>query len=165
MKALAHEAQLVQAFNVIDLAAGNNTGDRVNMKLYNHCEIIVNKEPGAVGEPITLTVLQHNAVTGGTSKALPIKHGVFIKSAATDLTSTGVFTAVAATTANTYALAAGDTAAVVVIPILAEDLDTDGGFTFLSLDIADPGATTGQLGAALYLLTEPRYTPPPSAIV
>lgn len=151
------------AWNPIDFAAGANTGDWVSLKNYGGCLILLNKDPGTVAEPMIVTVLQASAVAGTGSKALTIKHGVFVKAAATDLTALGVFSKVDPTTANTYNIT-GDHAAVVMIPIFAEDLDGDGGFDCVSITIADPG-TAGAFGAALYVLHTPRYTPPASPIV
>lgn len=151
------------AWNPVDLAGGANTGDWVSLKNYGGCLIILNKDPGTTAEPAILTVLQASAVAGTGSKALAIKHGVYVKAAATDLTALGVFTKVDPTTANTYN-ATGDHAAVVMIPIYAEDLDSDGGFDCLSVTMADTG-TAGAFGAVLYVMHNPRYTPCPSPIV
>lgn len=163
MDNLCETTNLQPAFNPIDLAAGANTGDWVSLKNYGYCEIQLSKDPGTIAEPCIITVLQASAVAGTGSKALAIKHGVYVKAAATDLTALGVFTKVDPTTVNTYN-AQGDFAAIVRIPIYAEDLDVEGGFDCVSITIADTG-TAGAFGSVNYLLAAPRYTPPPSAIV
>lgn len=162
---VVEEMQIAAAIVPVDLAGGQNDGDWVSLKNYNHCAVIFIKEPGAVGEGPILTFEQATAVAGTGAKALPIPDGVYVKSGA-DLFAIGQFTKVAASTSNTYNLsAAGDNQNLIVVEFNASDLDVEGGFDCLRLKIADTGATAGQLGAALYLLSGPRHTPPPSAII
>lgn len=168
------KCQIVPLIQPVDLAAGANTGDWVSLKGYNRCAIILIKEPGTAGNDPTITLLQATAVAGTSSKALNITD-VRKKQAATDLTAVGTFTKSTSgspasnDTFSTNTWTNSDLAeqsAVVVIDILAEDLDIDNGFDCVSVTIADVG-TTGQLGAVLAILHDPRYAEAtlPSAIV
>lgn len=166
MRVLAEEAQLAAGIVVIDLAAGANAGKFVSMKNYAYCHVIIHKEAGATAEGPIWKFEQATAVAGTSAKALAVRHGIYSKNGA-DVTTIGSFTKLAPSGASldTHDMsAAGDTQAILVISIAAEDLDRDGGFDCIGVKCADTGATTGQLGTMLYLLTEPRYTPPPSAI-
>lgn len=163
MKCLPEEMQLAIGFVPVDLKTAANAGDYVSLKNYRHVDIVFIAAAGDAAEPPTITLEQASAVAGTGVKALAIPRGVYIKDGA-DLQTIGTFTKVAATTSNTYALAAGNTQKIVVIPLNAEDLDADGGFDCLRASVADVGAVA-QLGTLFYLLSSPRYTPPPSAIV
>jgi hypothetical protein len=163
IKRLADEMQLVSAIIPVDLATGANAGDWVSMKNYNHCSIIVFAGAGTAGQDIVLAPLQATAVAGTSSKALQISR---ISSKVGTLTSVGTFTEVTQAAADTYTDAvSGEAQNLWVIDINAEDLDVENGFDCVSISIADTGATAGKIGAALYLLSGPRHTPPPSAIV
>lgn len=163
---LAEEIQIVPAFNPVNLATGANTGDWVSMKNYRHCTVMYSQGVGTAAEPATITLAQATAVAGTGSKALTVTR-YYLKSAATDLTATGVFTLVTQTAAATVVLgvgANGDKATLVLIEINAEDLDSDGGFDCIQASVADVG-TGPTIGAMYYLLSGSRYSPPLSAIV
>ena len=167
MRVLAEEAQLAAGIVVIDLAAGANDGKFVSLKNHNQCHVIIHKEAGATAEGPIWKFEQATTVAGASAKPLAVKHGIYSKDGA-DVTAIGTFTKLAPTGASldTHDMsAAGDTQAILVVSIAAEDLDSDGGFDCVRVKCADTGATVGQLGTALYLLTGPRYTPPPSVIV
>ena len=166
MRILAEEAQLAAGIVVIDLAAGANTGKFVSLKNHNNLHIIIHKEAGATAEGPIWKFEQATAVAGTSAKPLSITRGIYSKNGA-DVTAIASFTKIAATGASldTHDMsAAGDTQALLVISIAAEDLDGDNGFDCVGVKCADTGTTVGQLGTALYLLTGPRYTPPPSVI-
>lgn len=153
---------LAIGFTVVDLNIGANTGDVIHLDYYGECLVVFLKEPGAVGEPPTITLEQAQEI-GGTPKALTIRDGyVYVKSGT--LTSVAEFTKTAVTTANTFALAAGDTSAIVAFHVKASDLDVANGYNCIKASVAKPGATGVQMGVLLYILGEPRFTPPPAVI-
>lgn len=165
MKLLGEEVQIAAGFLPVNMATAANNGDWVSLKNYRHLAIVFYGDGGGAAEPATITVQQATDVSGTSAKALNFTT-VFRKQNA-DVQTVGQFTKVTQSAANTYALgsgANGDLESIVVIEFNAEDLDSDGGFDCVRATVADVGSTA-QLGALLYILTGPRITPPPSAIV
>lgn len=165
IRQLAEHFNVAEGFLPINMATGANAGDWVSMKNYSELHIVFFGAPGAAAEPATITVEQASAVAGTGAKALTFTT-YYLKQAATNLQSTGTFTKTTQTAANTVVLgsgANGDKAAIVVISIHAEDLDSDGGFDCVRASVADVG-TTSQIGALLYILGGPRYTTLVSAL-
>lgn len=155
--------QVAAGFVPSDLAAAAQAGDWVSLKHYNHLTIVLFKAAGAVGEIPTITVQQAQDVAGTGAKALNFTR-VDVKNGA-DLFTIGQFTKVTQAAANTYALAAGNTQAIVVIELDAHDLDLANNFDCVRATLNDVGVTA-QLGAVLYLLSGARYQGqfPPSAL-
>lgn len=153
-KFITEKMQIVPAFIPINLASGANSGDFVCMKNYGRCAIVFLKGVGAASQDPTITVLQAQT-NGGSTKALNFTR-VDVKQASA-LTSVGTFTTVTQSAANTYTSdTSGETQALWVIDIKAEDLDIDNGYDWVQVTMADPG-TNSQIAACLYLLHEPRY--------
>lgn len=166
MRVLGEEANLTIGIVPIDLAAGANAGKFVSMKGYGYLHIIIVKEAGATAEGPIWKLEQATAVAGTSAKALGIKHGIYSKNLA-DVSTVAAFTKLApsGTDLDTHDMsAAGDTQAIIAISVKAEDLDHENGFDCVGLKCADTGATTGQLGTVLYMLTDARYLPGMSAI-
>ncbi len=163
MKLLAEELQVAAAFVPVSLAGGANDGDWVSLKNYRHVTILFYGAAGAATEPATITVEQASAVDGTGAKALTFT--TIYKKHDANLETVGQFTKVTQTAANTYPLGTttGDKQAIILIDFNAEDLDVEGGFDCIRGRIADVG-TTAQIGAMLYILSDPRYAPPLSAI-
>lgn len=146
---------IVPAIMPVALGTAANSGDWVSMKDYGRCAIVFLGGTGTAGQDPTLTVLQGKTSSGGSSKALTFTRVDYKQGTA--LTSVGAFTNVSQAAANTYT---NDTMAelqkLVVIDIMAEDLDIANDFDWIQVSIADVG-TNAQLGAALYILHEPKY--------
>lgn len=162
--------QIVPAFAPVNLATAANTGDWISLKNYKSVWIMFHSAVGTAGEDPTVTLLQAQAVAGTGSKALNINTSrIFRKQAATNLTTTGAWASAAAgVTANAWTDAeAAEQEVIVAIGVDADELDVDNGFDCVSISVADVG-TNAQLGAAYYILGEPRYqaqsTSLPSAI-
>ena len=148
------KCQPAPGFVPVNMATGANTGKRFDMSTWHRCAIILFKGAGNAAEDPTITVLQHNAAADGTSKALNFTE---VRHKTGTLASVAQFTTVTQAVGNTYtASALGDGQAIVVIDIKAEDLDTDGGFSYISADVADVG-TNSQVGCIIYCPHEPRY--------
>jgi hypothetical protein len=163
MKLLAEELQVAAAFVPVNLAGGANDGDWVSLKNYRHVSVLFFGAAGNATEPATITLEQATTVAGSNAKALNFTR--IDKKHTADLFTVGEFTKVTQAAANTYALGTtmGDKQAIVLIDFNAEDLDVEGGFDCIRGRVADVG-TVAQIGAMLYILSDPRYTPPPSAI-
>lgn len=163
MKNLADELQIAVGFVPSDLAAAAQSGDWISMKSFRHCAVLVVKAAGSVSEPATLTLEQASDVSGSGAKALNFTRADVKRGA--DLQTQGQFTRLTQTAANTLAMdgTAGNTQVMALVEVNDEDLDVEGGFDCVRAKFADVG-TTAQLGTIIYILSGPRYTPPPSAL-
>lgn len=149
----------VGAIRPVDLSGGANAGDWVSLKNYKKCLILFHSAIGTAGDDPTVTLLQATAVAGTGSKALNINTSkVFKKQAATNLLAVGQWSnASAGVTANAWTDAdAAEQELLLAIEVDADELDVDNGFDCVSISVADVG-TNAQLGAAYYILAEPRY--------
>jgi hypothetical protein len=155
MAHLCQNAQIVVAFDPVNLATAGGTGDYVSLKGYKHVTVLFVKGDGASGEDPTITLYQATTVAGGSAKALTFTT-IYVKQGA-DMAAIGTFTKTTQTAASTYTSAtAGEQKAVWAIEIDADQLDVDNGFDCIRADISDVGDTS-QIGTVLYILTEPRY--------
>lgn len=171
---LAEVVNLCQGFLPVDMASGANDGDYVSLKNYRRCAVILFKEVGTAGNDPTITLTQALNVAGsGTTKTLEVKR-VWKKQAATNLLAVTQYTkstpADPATndtfSTNTWTNSElGEQAGIIIVEVMAEDLDIDNGYDCFKAAIGDVG-TTGQIGAMLYALYDPKFAtdPLPSAI-
>lgn len=167
MSLLVESGQLVSGFVPIDLQTGANDGDWVSLKNYNHVALVLFKAVGTSGDDPTLTIEQATDVAGGSAKALDFTD-IFTKQGA-DLASVGTWTKVTQASGNTYTDAtSAELQAIWVVEFDGADLDVAGGFDCVRGRVADIGGNA-QLGAMLYVLSEPRFgndaEAMPSAIV
>ncbi len=148
----------------VDLASGAITGKGFNMKNYDHLVILVIKAAGSATEAATLTIEQGTDLTFTTAKALNFTRADVRR--ATDVTTAGSFTKVTQTSGNTLAMdgTTGATQVIALVEFNDEDLDSEGGYTYVRGKFADVG-TTAQLATILYIADGARYTPPPSPII
>jgi len=147
-------SQIVSGFVPVDMQTGANTGDWVSVENFNHVSIVLFKGAGTAGDDPTLTVLQATDAAGTSSKALNFTR-VYTKQGT--LTGIANFTLTTQSAANTYTDAtSAEVTAIWVVEFDADDLDVSGGFTHVQASVGDVGSNA-QLGACLYLATEPRY--------
>lgn len=155
--------QLVAGIIPIDLATGANNGDWVSLKNYRHVTCVLYKAAGTAGDDPIFKIQQATAVAGTAAKDL-LFDTVYVKSGT--LTSVGTFTKVTQTAATSYTDAThAEVQAIYVVEFDAEDLDAENGFDCIQMSVADVGAGGAQIGCGFYILSNPRYTPPQSAIV
>lgn len=137
-----------------DMNAAAITGARVALKNFDKVAIMVDMG-ASVGAVVDFTLKQHTASSGGTSKVLATANPYFKKVGAAD-----VFTKVEQTSAaSNYVLSAdfATSAGLVVFEVLSEELDVDGGFSYVSIDMAD--STAAKIVGAYYVLSNPRFEP------
>jgi hypothetical protein len=147
---------IVQGFAPVDLQTAANNGDWVSMKLYGKIAVIFLSAVGTAADDPTITLQQATAVAGTGAKDLDFTV-IHTKQAATDLSSTGIYTRVTQTAANTFTNGtSAEEDLIWVIEFDADQLDADNGFDCVRATVADIGGNA-QLGALLYDLTEPRY--------
>lgn len=143
------------AHEPVDLNTAAVTGARLSMAKVHGRVAIVCQLGDSVGATVQFTLKQHTAAVGGTSKNLAVDNNYFKKvGAATSFTKV-VPTAEAAV----YDLSADFAAepGIVVFEVLPEQLDTNGGFNHISIDIADSAAA--KIGATLYIVDDAKFAP------
>jgi hypothetical protein len=167
MALLLESVQIVPAFRPVDLQAGANTGDWVSLENYKHVAVVFHSAIGAGGDDITLTVEQATSAAGAGNKALNISSSkAFKKQAATSLAAVGTWSdASADLSTNTWTNAtSAEEETLVVLEFDADELDVDGGFTFIQCSGDDVGSNA-QLGACYYILSEPRFPSAPTSML
>lgn len=158
---------IVGAFRPVDLQTGTNAGDWVSLKHYGHVTAVFHSAIGTAGDDPVLTCLQASDVSGTGSKALNINTAkIFKKQAATSLLSTGTWSSASSdVTTNSWTNAtSAEQEAIVVVEFDADELDVDNGFDCFSISVADVGSNA-QLGAAYYILSEPRHHAQPTSML
>ncbi|MCA9013869.1 MAG: hypothetical protein KDA77_00935 [Planctomycetaceae bacterium] len=149
---------IIPAFMPIDLSTATNVGDRINFQSYDRCVFVLMASVGTAGDDPVISAQQHDAASSGNSKALNftrIRHKVGV----TDIDAVGQFTLVKQSASDSFDTAAIDGAEnemLIAIEVLAEDLDSENGFTFVSFNVADVGANS-QVGAGFYILQGADY--------
>ena len=153
------QMQIAAGFVPVNLAAGANNSDWVNLESYARLLIVFYKAAAGSGtEDPTVTVLQATDVSGTGSKALNISRS-WTKTDA-DLTTIGQFTAGAPSTNTLTVASSAQKAAIWVIEVDAADLDRTNGFSCVRANVADVG-TVEQLGCLIYVLGQPRQSDTP----
>lgn len=139
----------------VNLNTAAVTGARVSMKGRSRVSFICVVGTSSSATAVKFTLRQHNAASSGTSKDLSVANPYFHK-----VNNATVFTKVEPTVAAAaYDLLAlvGDYAAIVVFEVLAEDLDVENGFAWVSVDTDDSGAD--KLGTVLALTSGEKLIP------
>jgi len=153
VKALGRIFDVALGINLIaDLAAGNNTGKRINLKNYGGVVGVVWMNAVSAGtDSFEPDWQQHTALTGGTSADLDVITEWYVKSATT-LAGTEAWARVTQSAASEITLTGATYAAkqvIMVSEITAEQLSD--GYSHVSIDIADPGSGGTRLGGVLYI--------------
>lgn len=167
-KYLGGVIDIVPAFRPIDLqgATGQHiTGDFVSLKNWGRCIILFHSAIGTAGDDPTITLRQAKDNADGSGKALSIIDSIYTKQAATDLLSTGAWTLVTQAAGATYTEGtSAEQEALWAVEVRAEELDVDNGFDYLRVTVADVGVNA-QLGAAYYILCDPKYPNKPANVI
>lgn len=135
-----------------DLNGAAVTGNRLKME--DSFKVAICCSFGdSVAAVTDFTLRQHDAATGGNSKVLAISNPYFYKVAgATKFTKVEI-----EEVSNIAPIVLADDEGIIVIEVLAEDLDRDNGFSYLSVDVAD--STAAKIMGAEYLLHDVRNMP------
>jgi hypothetical protein len=153
--------QIISAFDPVDMSAAANNGDWISLKNYGRVVVVLFKKAGTAGDDPVFTLKQATDTAGTGAKALNF---TTVYSKVGDLTAAGQnsFTKVTQAAANTYTDAtSAENPAILVVEILAQDLDADGGFNAVQLSVPDVGANA-QIGCGFYLLLDPTFAVEPS---
>ncbi|RTL04469.1 hypothetical protein EKK58_10430 [Candidatus Dependentiae bacterium] len=141
-----------QAFEPKDLTT-STTGERIKMNAGERIVFVLSLGDSVGASTLALALKQHNAASGGTTKALAVSNKLYKKmAAATVFTETEM----AATDAVSLADFAADPG-LVVVEVLPQDLDVNNGFAWFSVDIAAAGAA--KIGGGVYIVEDSKYQP------
>jgi len=144
---LAEEKGIKSAFSPVDLNAAAVTGNRVKLDKAGRCAVVI-AMGSSTAATVQITLRQHNAASAGTSKDVVVANSYFHKAgAATSFTR--VEPTVAAALVDVSAVFAAD-GGVLVVEVVADQLDANGGFAWFSVDVAD--ATAAKIGSGNYVL-------------
>jgi hypothetical protein len=148
-EALGREFDISPDIINVDVNTAGATGKRVSLRNASGLSIVIIAPATAGAEDLVFTVKQHTAASGGTSNNLSnaavsgtrgIDH--FYTKAAATLAGTETWTRVSQTEAATVTLLGATYATsqvIAVIPVLETQLAD--GYSYVSIDCADPGAT------------------------
>ena len=153
MRFSVERTQVVAGFVPVDMQAGANDGDWIALKNFKSCAVIFFKAAGTAGDDPTLTIEQATDVAGAGAKALDFTT-IHVKQGT--LASIGQFTEITQAASNTYTEAtSAEVQAIWVVTFGVSELDVNNSFSAIRGRVANIGGNA-QLGALLYLLTEPR---------
>lgn len=163
MKRFLDTHDIKSCFVPVDTQTAANTGDWISLKDWKHLTIIFFKAAGVANDDPVFELLQATSAAGAGSKDF---HGIvevdYMQGAAlTAVTGWSVATQ-AADEHYTCNATSAEQQGIYVVDIDADQLDLDGGFCYVAFNVADTGAAGAQLGAALYILSEPRYAGDPT---
>jgi hypothetical protein len=148
------EDNVKQAFQPKDLATAT-TGIRISAAKGERITFLLSLGDSVGAGTLALNLKQHNAASGGTTKALSVISKIYKKigPAAT------VFTESEPTVASDV-ISLADFAAdegLVAVEVLPEQFDTNGGFGYFSVDLTVAGAA--KIGGGVYIVSESNYRP------
>lgn len=138
----------------VDMNTAAITGARTKIAKGDRLAFVVNMG-GSTAALVQMTLRQHNAASSGTSKDLSVANPYYKKvGAATSFTKVEPTSAAALyDLSSDFAGAAG----MVVLEVLAEDLDINNGYAWVSLDMAD--STAAKLVSVVHVLGKVKEKP------
>ncbi|MCX7428776.1 MAG: hypothetical protein NTW96_24510 [Planctomycetia bacterium] len=154
---LIDESQIVAGFIPVDTQTGANVGDVVSMKNYGHLTVIFFKAVGAANDDPVFTFAQGTDIAFGTNAVLATIDEYWKKEGA-DLAAIGTFTRVAQAASQTVTLSATSAESQGLYVFEIDDTDLTDGYSCVRVTVAKTGTAGAQLGAMLYILSEPRHS-------
>lgn len=147
-KQLLYSNNVKQAFLPKDLAT-STTGLRIHAGKGERVTFLLSLGDSTGASTLALTLKQHNAASGGTSKDLEVISKIYKKiGAATVFTESEPTVASAAISLADFAADEG----LVAVEVLPEQLDVEGDFNYFSVDLAAAGAA--KIGGAVYIVSD-----------
>jgi len=157
---LLEKNQIKAVMAPVDLNTAAVTGARINLGKADKCAIVISMG-ASVAATVEFTLKQHTAASGGSSKVLSVMNPYFHKAGAATV-FTKVEPTVAASVYDLSSIFAAD-AGIAVLEVKGEDLDVDGGYAYVSVDIADSAAA--KIGCGMYILNDMRFLPAYNEVV
>lgn len=135
------KSNLKQAFIPADLNGSGATGERVSLAEGFRCAVVLSAGD-STGAGFTVSFQQHDAASGGNSKALNVQVNYYHKvGAATSFTKVELRPDDAGLSDSVdLATQFANDEGIVVFEFLPEHLDAENDFSYLSVNIADPAA-------------------------
>lgn len=167
---LMESIQIVSAFAPGTDINTDASGDWVSLKGFDGCLVVFHKAAGTAGDDPSIKLQQATAVAGTGAKALTFNH-IYHKIGATALSAIGTFTKVELATptddldlvsVNGVDLLTDVGESLIVVNVRASDLDVDGGFDCVNLEIEGDDIGNATLASAYYVLYNARH---PGAVV
>lgn len=153
-KQLMFEYNMKLAHDPVDMNTAAITGARISMAAGSRLAIVC-QMGDSVAALVQFTLKQHTLAAGGTTKNLSVDN-VYYKKVGAATTFTKVEPTVAAALYDLSADFAAEPG-IVVFEVLADQLDTNGGFDFVSVDVADSGAA--KILSTMYVVQEAHFMP------
>lgn len=150
---LLEKVSLKQVAVPADLNGAAVTGARISMGECAKVAVVLSFGDSTAAVT-SVSFQQHDAASSGNSKALTIASPYFYK-VASSTSFTKVDLASAASTIAPTVLAADE--GVYVFEILAEEIDVDNGYAWVSVNVAD--STAAKLMSGLYIVNDVTHKP------
>lgn len=144
------------AHDPVDMNTAAITGARISMAKVANRVAIVCAMGDSTAAVVQFTLKQHTAATGGSSKVLAVDNNYYVKAgAATSFTKVSIEGAAQSLydVSTQFAAEPG----VVVFEVLPSQLDTNGGFSYLSVDVAD--STAAKILSTIYIVDDAKVCP------
>ena len=147
--------EVVMMLTPVNLASQANNGNWVDARSFDGISILLIKAAGTAGQDPTFTLKQAKSSSGQDSKNLEFTRVYRKQGTAAD---GGDWTVTTQSSSNTYSNGTlAENKALIGVYIRADDLDVQGGFTHLRLEVPDTGSAA-QLGAAVAIGSAPHYS-------
>lgn len=140
-----------QAFLPKDLASATS-GERIHAGKGEKIVFLLTLADSVAASTLAINLKQHNAASGGTTKALSVANKIYKKiNAATVFTESEPTVASDVVSLSDFANDQG----LVAVEILPQDLDVNNGFTHFSVELDAAGAA--KIGAGVYVVMNADY--------
>ncbi len=160
MNLLMEKQTMKAAFAPVDLNTAAITGARIGLQKGDRVAIVIHMGT-SIAATAEFTLRQHNAASAGTSKNLVVDNPYYHKAGvATQFTKVQPGAATAVYDVSSLFNADGG---LVVFEVLSEQLDTNGGYGWISVDVTDSAAA--KLGSGIYILSDMRHAPAYGAVL
>ena len=146
----------------VDLATANNTGHRIHLMNYGAVTFVGYLGVGTAAEPVTFTLREHNANTGGTSQDLVVIDEYWQKQEAT-LDGDETWTRVAQTASASVTDAVWDDANQVLVAFKVRGEQLTDAFEWVSVNVDYPG--TAVIGAVFAIMHDLKVQRSPQNLV
>jgi hypothetical protein len=154
MEALGRTIDLSVGAVPVDLATAAVTGKRVALRNVQGLTVVLFKGLSAAGGELpVLTFNQHTASSGGSSQTIAGAIDHYYAKSAVALAGTEVWTRITQAAAAVVTLPAGEAVKQGIYVFEVDGTKLADGFKYVSVDVADVGASA-QIGGLLYVLRD-----------
>lgn len=159
MNRFVEENQIIPIIMPVDLATAANSGDWIKVKDYSRATFIMLADVGTAGQDLVIALKQATDAAGGSEKACNAITRYDYKRGATLLSAIAQFTRADQTADDEISDAAGgENEQLTVFDVDLNLMDSANGFDWLTVNMADAGATAGKIGCVICILSLPRQS-------